>query len=146
MTTIAWDETHIAVDRRAISNAMRETRKAVAQGRHLLLGSGSTSYIRELCEWYRNGGAPAAWPAYQRTDEFCLLVVVDRDDGTIGVYEQSPYPLDDMPDRWAIGSGSRYALGALAAGASAQRAVEIAATLDEATGHGVDVYPRRLPA
>jgi hypothetical protein len=40
---------------------------------------------------------------------------------------------------YAIGSGAHYAMGAMAAGASPKRAVEIAAQFDGSTGFGVDV-------
>ena len=39
----------------------------------------------------------------------------------------------------AIGSGSEYALGAMAMGASAKRAVQIASRFDPSTGRGVTV-------
>jgi ATP-dependent protease HslVU (ClpYQ) peptidase subunit len=41
---------------------------------------------------------------------------------------------------FAIGSGAEYALGALSAGKSPVKAVEIATDLDPGTGHGVTEY------
>ena len=63
--------------------------------------------------------------------------------GDVVMYFDSVYPNKVVADFYAIGSGNELALGAMAAGADARRAVEIAIMLDTSSGgeiHTMNVF------
>lgn len=81
--------------------------------------------------WLRNGGDPAAWTG----DKPDLRAMIVRPNGEVYLADDSVHfsgPIEC--DRYAIGSGSDYALGALAMGASAEQAVRIASEFDQNSG------------
>jgi hypothetical protein len=84
--------------------------------------------------WLEQGGDPPD------LDDVNFLIVAP--DGLTMMTERLiPIPID-MP-KWALGCGGPLALGAMYAGASAVRAVEIACQLDVHCGFGVETL--RLP-
>ena len=67
----------------------------------------------------------------------CLWVI--NRNGHIAKFEDSPYPVVYNDKVFAEGSGRDFAYGAMAMGADAVRAVEIANQYDVHCGGGVDV-------
>lgn len=85
--------------------------------------------------WYRAGADPAAWTG----DKPSLRALVVKPDGSAHLFDDSAWasgPIESTT--FAIGSGGEYALGAIAMGASAARAVEVAISLDVHSGGPVD--------
>jgi ATP-dependent protease HslVU (ClpYQ) peptidase subunit len=70
-------------------------------------------------------------------DVKATLVVIDRA-GTLRRFENGPYPLTYHDEIFACGSGCDFAYGAMAMGADASRAVEVASEFDIYCGRGVD--------
>jgi ATP-dependent HslUV protease subunit HslV len=87
-----------------------------------LLGvSGDALRCAEFLRWFATGciGEPEG-------DEWEIYAIVARPDGSVGIIEDccSPFPVEGP--FFAAGSGADYAIGAMAAGASAEEAVRIA--------------------
>lgn len=61
-------------------------------------------------------------------------------DGGIYMYDGGPTPFKVDDRIWAVGSGSAAAMGAMAAGATPQEAIRIAAKYDEGTGGPVRTF------
>lgn len=140
MTTIAWDGTTLAADRAAWSSGNKYRVRKVARikapdgRRFLVAGSGDGSYASHLLAWMKGGPHPGAYPD---AGNFTIAVVIDE--------QRRIWRLDSnlrymrVRERiHACGAGQDYAIGALEAGASARRAVEIAIKRSDYAGLGVD--------
>lgn len=138
MTTVAYDGKSIAADRR-IGN-MEAGKLFRLKSGAIFAGAGYYAQIVEVCAWLNEGGKPADRPKLpddeEESSEFLLIETSGE-----AYWLTSPYLRRvKINERFcAIGSGSEYALGALAAGVSAKRAVEIACRFDVCTGKGVNV-------
>jgi len=84
-------------------------------------------------DWYIKGCDEENLPRLGKDSEVLLV----KSDGHVLWYGQDCLPCKQIADYYAIGSGFQIAMGALAAGASARRAVEIACDLDAYTGRPV---------
>lgn len=141
MSIIAWDGKTLAVDRNANWNGIRRTiRKSrrIASG-EVIAWAGTLVNGQRLADWYEHGADPDKFPDCQKEEDFAHLVVASND----GVKEYGfggPTPLihEDVYQAW--GSGSQLALGALAMGATAKEAVEVACQFCDSCGMGIDVY------
>lgn len=82
--------------------------------------------------WIKDGADPTAW-AGEKPDLRALLV---KADGSVFLFEDGPYPSGPITCDafYAIGSGSDFALGAMAMGATAQEAVGVAIRFDPNSG------------
>jgi ATP-dependent HslUV protease subunit HslV len=105
-------------------------------GKPCLIGfSGSVHMYRAWLHWLSGGDEPR-WTG---NNDYWSMMLVDHT-GYVWVRTSSSNGWAPHGRRvWAIGSGCDYALGAMYAGASAERAVVIASKLDVNTGGGVDV-------
>jgi hypothetical protein len=136
MTTIAWDGVSLAGDRlRTVDNIPFPATKVFTvceDGQSYLYGcAGNSSECVAFRRWKKGEiDAPAL------TDIYVLCVKEDR---TVWWADEKMNWLEVPNRRWAIGSGAKLALGAMAAGVPARRAVEIAEIYDNGTGLGVDV-------
>ncbi len=140
MTTIAIDDKTIAADGMAVCGGEIVALDAikmrwVPQRGVALAMVGAYALFDRLCDWYLTGAALRVLPPSE--DDWCL-VVAGGGRGVSRFIKALPYQ-DRMPDITAFGSGGAYAVGALANGASAKRAVEIAARFDPFTGGRVRV-------
>lgn len=138
MTIIAYDGKSIAVDSIACNDSMKFTlnKYKLFSGEiinSLYLWHGEYSLGLRLVDWHWSGGDISQWPSRQYTDAWTGLIVVhfDRDHRLIDMveYEQEPYPEPIDTPFLAWGSGEKFAMGAMAAGANAKRAAEIACEL-----------------
>lgn len=132
MTVIAWDGKTLAADKQATFGGTPVPATKIFRHNAELIGcSGNISESIQFVEWYFHGGDK---PVLE--DGFSALVIQN---GKVYKYEKQLIPLHlDVPV-WAAGSGADYALGAMAAGCSAEKAVEIACRFDIHCGLGVDV-------
>ena len=141
MTIVVWDGKTIAADRQITRGDQVSSRvklKRLDSGA-VVCTCGDADRGLMLIDWYINGKDPAVWPAFQRADTgWVILVVVEC--GQVYEYNQEPVaiPVEAPYDAW--GSGSSFALGALAMGATASQAVEAASKHCNTCGMGVDAF------
>lgn len=139
MTVIAWDGKTLAADRMSTCADMpRITRKLRR------LGNGEVAAITgdedmgcRLIRWYEDGADPAKWPESQRGDNWSRLIVLSADG--LKFYEREPHPMRCLDPFMAFGSGRDFAMGAMAMGASAEEAVNVACRFNIFCGCGIDV-------
>jgi len=128
MTIIAWDGTILAADRQSTHAEMRrDTTKLHWVDGHALAFTGDESAGLMMLEWWAAlcTQSPKPWPACQSTPDWARLIVVNNA-GVVTWYEQNPVALSCGPGFHAWGSGRDFAIGAMAAGAKAVQAVEVA--------------------
>ena len=101
-------------------------------------------YRRILEKWVLDGCNASAVPEdlLNNTSEFSALIV-DRDSRIAYEFDDG-YLVPIYADYTAIGSGTMLALGALAAGSTAEEAVEAASLHDKNTGGPVTTYDLNL--
>jgi hypothetical protein len=139
MTVIAWDGKSVAVDKQGNFGELRQATtkfKKLPTGEVLLWGGTAENGIA-MADWYARGADPKDFPPEQRTDSWSRLVVVAKD--KVLHYEQMPIPQRIEDSFCAWGSGRDFALGALAMGADARKAVEVACRFCTSCGIGIDV-------
>lgn len=141
MTTIVWDGTALAADRLVTSScgAMALTKIRRTSDGRLIGGAGDTVFVSRWLDWL---AAPAAarggMPAFQSDKDDYVAGIEILADGAVRLHERHGWFAIESRVT-TIGSGAAFARGAMAAGATARRAVEIAAEFDGGTGGGVDV-------
>lgn len=132
MTTIATDGITIAADGLANSDGEITTRDRVkvrvAHGRVYALCGASAAFDPAI-KWHVDGADPEKAP---KAGEWWLVVIEHNGKGC-WYTNDVPYPTQLVYPA-ALGSGERFALGAMHAGKSPREAVEIAAKLDTQTG------------
>lgn len=135
MTTIAWDGTYLAADKQASGRYTVGKVFPMADG-SFLAGAGNYSQIIEIATWIATGGAEAAKPNLCEEQTSEVLWVFP--DGS-AYWLTWPYLRRvKLNEKFAtLGSGGDYALGALAMGATAKQAVQIASRFDADTGKGI---------
>ncbi|MGE3064106.1 MAG: hypothetical protein AB7K67_00850 [Hyphomicrobiaceae bacterium] len=142
MTTIATDGTTIAADGRRLWNggqiAGDAHQKIVVRDNYIYALTGLAPMFEPMIAWHRRGAPVDDLPKMGSDAEWGALIVVDSS-GTVTKYSDScPYP-ETLPTPIAFGAGMDYAMGAMAAGASPERAVQIAAELCTHTGGAITV-------
>lgn len=129
MSVIAWDGRYFVADRMASSGELKGRATKLhksADDKHCFGFVGALDSGLMLKQWWERGARQDEWPAFQSTDNWCRLIVLDVFKRRVFTYERHPVaiPCEDKFDAW--GSGCELAIGAMAAGASALRAVQIA--------------------
>ena len=144
MSVVAWDGKTLAADRQAGCAGLRiETRKIWRQEDGTVLAfTGSIDSMMMLLRWYREGAKVEQWPASQARKDWTRLIVV-KPNLTINVYERYPEPEIVIYAPTAWGAGRDYAIGAMAMGADARKAVEVTNQFSESCGFGVDAFDVR---
>lgn len=129
MTTIAYKEGILAADSQVTyegtsdSTMTKIARNALGD---LCGASGSACYMYAFLRWFE-GGEKGEAPTPTENDGG----IVVRTDGTIECYEHpGPCPFTVTAKAYAVGSGRKLALGAMAFGASAEEAIKVAAQFD----------------
>ena len=137
MTTIAYDGKTLSVDSLASSGHITSRTH-----QKLFLGvgefsavavCGSTAVYHPIVAWLKAGADPEAWSESWDAAAWCV-----QKSGEVVRYV-SGYP-EDVTSPDSDGSGGEYAIGAMIAGASATRAVEISASLDPFTGGDIRTF------
>lgn len=145
MTVLAWDGNSLAADKQATEGGLRHLTtkiKRVEKGRfkgYLIGGSGATSQANMMMGWFESGAEPDRFPQYQDTDDLSAQLLVITPKREILRFDFNPIPIVFNDDMYALGNGRDVALGAMAMGARAAEAVEIASRLCTGCGMGVDV-------
>lgn len=144
MTAIAWDGCSIAADKMMCVGdtpmVTTKLRKVALDGNEYIIGvTGGLYYGLALLDWWVMGADPGKWPSFQATDNWTRLIIAPIG-GKPYWFGRMPYPIMCDNHFAAWGSGRELALGALAMGASAKEAVEVANRLGLYSGLGVDVF------
>lgn len=148
MSIVAYDGKVLAADRQAMNGDLPfETRKIIRlENGDIIAWTGSTDGGLAMKYWYEQGCNREEFPSCQRDkDIWSRLIVVpyhqhqiDRQ-SRLRYYEQGPDPIFLYESFMAWGSGRDVAMGALAMGATASKAVEIACRYNVYCGMGIDV-------
>lgn len=145
MSIIAWDGKALAADRQCTTAEMRQTTRKLWRMRRdtgdvvLLAATGDLSEGMEIRDWYVRGADPARWPASQRSERWSRLIVFAPDRGLF-MFEREPVEIPIMDEFCAWGIGRDFAIGAMARGATAREAVEIACRFSVYCGMGIDEF------
>ena len=139
MTTIATDRKTMAGDSQINGpyTLPKEFRKVRLIKGALIGCSGRTAQAELFFKWWADRCPVDAEPKVD--DNFEALVVFD---GRVWAYDIEMLPIDTGVPA-ATGSGMRFAMGAMMAGASPKEAVEIAMKLDPETGGRIRVVGAR---
>lgn len=106
---------------------------AVEYGQRALVGyAGEVQHGYAFLSWARNGFLVQQKPHFDKDAEFTGLMLTEK--SYIFLFNDTCFPIEVYADHYAIGTGRNFVYGALAAGASPVRAVEIAASLDLYSG------------
>lgn len=137
MTTIAYDGTYLCVDSQASKGDLLSSRTRQKMwfdvGEFLCVAlAGNTATYKPIVDWLRDGAEPSGW------GDWDAVAWAVRRDGTIERYA-SGYP-EGVNGMDADGSGAHLALGAMAAGASAVKALSIAIEYDLFSGGEVQSF------
>jgi len=131
MSTVAWDGKNISADKQVTAGTLKFSvgtkLRLISDGR-VCGGTGTYTDLDLFVEWVEHG------KAFEPDDDFEALVV-SKDGAHLYDVRLRPIPVQAP---FAIGSGSDFAIGAMAAGASASKAVGIATQYNPNTGFGVD--------
>lgn len=131
MTTIAYRDGVMAADSGCFNDGLYEGEvdKIWTLPSIGLLGCcGEYGTILKVVDWLTAGGDPAYKLRLSRDSEFAGLLV--KTCGQVLHYQLRLRPLPITANFHAIGSGRKIAIGAMAAGATAKHAVEIACYYD----------------
>ena len=142
MTVIAWDGKTLAADRLATSGGYIKggATKIFRLDRGSLVGlSGGYDCCMALFDWLCGPRNPADWPAAaQSSVEWARAMEIWPGTGSVLFHERHPHALIIKMSYYAIGAGAECAVGAMAMGASAKQAVEIAIQFINCCGGDVD--------
>lgn len=108
----------------------------------VLGGAGVFTSIRQAATWVENGGDPDTKPEFDEKD-FHLIAADSKGQLWLAADSLEWIPIEE--DVASVGSGSPYAMGAMLAGATPERAIEIATQMDSATGNGITDYYFDIP-
>lgn len=139
MTTIATDGILICSDGRATSNSdaiqTNDAIKIVQFYGRIYAATGPECLLAPLAEWHNAGADPNSTPVRGEDGGWALLVIDDHyGEARMRLYDsEAPYPVVVGPP-YVMGSGGRWAMGAMLAGVDARRAVEIACLKDVYSG------------
>lgn len=140
MTTIAWDGITLAADRKMGDRYNVQKIFKVPQG--WAAGCGDYDLVIEVVQWLCDGAdrnnLPNLPDKYREAVAPADIIVITPK-GKVN-WLTWPYmrfqPVTEK--KVAFGSGSDFAMGAMAAGATAREAVAIACRYDSNTGQGID--------
>jgi hypothetical protein len=124
MTAIAYRDGVMAADTMETIdvNVKRLDSQKVSKYRGHLIGISGEACPENVAfaKWYF-GGERKPWP-----EHFSFTALVVNPDGAIEIWDKTANKLVINDEFWAVGSGMEFCLGAMAAGATAKEAVQIA--------------------
>lgn len=126
MTVLAWDGRYVAADSLECYGSCRSAKpiqKLRQRGSTIFACTGTGALFEPMIEWYLGGRKLDELPKADDRDKDTKLLVFEN--GKAWVYSPSlPYPAElHAPDAWGVGAD--MAIGAMEAGASAEKAVEV---------------------
>ncbi len=141
MTTIVATRKMLAADSLTANEdgliISEATPKIVRIGGDIIGCEGDDDYIAEFLAWYEAGRNPETRPADIEHNQFAAIVLTS--DRRLLKYFARCYPIEHGAGWLTLGSGQDIAAGAMAAGATPGRAVEIACGLNVWSGPPVVV-------
>lgn len=143
MTTIAWDGKTLAGDQGSWSGpARRHVRKVfrikARDGNEFLVGfCGDGAFALAVLAWMRGEDEKPSYRTFGVSPDLQCAMVIDKDLTVWGLGASLTYYRFDEK-MMAMGGGQEFAWGALEAGASAARAIEIAIKRSDYAAFGVD--------
>lgn len=147
MTTVAWDGKTMAADRQMTIGPIRmesvhpKIKRITYHGQPAIVGRAGTMVLGlAVVDWLEKGCPVDERPDIGDGDNDNFTVMVAGENG-VYLYVDSLLPIPLGYTKWALGTGAEFALGAMDAGASAKRAVELTCARDINSGSGVDVLP-----
>ncbi len=139
MTCIAWDGITLAADKYAYVNGITGITTKIRRVKNLLVGvSGNNVLTPQIFTWAETGFLDSAMPELQKDPRDHSAIMVITADREILLYENTTTPWVQERPFWAIGSGREFAIGAMAAKATAVEAIAIAADYAALCGRGCD--------
>ena len=145
MSVIAWDGKTLAADRQACTGDTKATVRKIfkLESGEILAFAGDLDVGMAMKHWYEEGHKREDFPKINRDEKtFCRLIVASE--SGVVYYERTPEPVQLLDLFMAWGCGREAALGAMAMGADAVKAVEIASRFILYCGNGCDSYRVRL--
>lgn len=145
MSVIAWDGKTLAADRQSCCGETISTVRKIfkLETEEVIALSGDLDIGMTMKRWYEEGHEREDWPKINEDEKrFCRLIVASE--AGVIYYERTPDPVQVIDLFMAWGCGREAALGALAMGASAEKAVEIASRFVLYCGNGCDSYRVRF--
>ena len=141
MSVVVWDGKTLAADCQVTAAGTRHRVSKIRklESGEVLAWTGWQDSGLAMADWYQQGADPKAFPAIQSDENRWSRLVVASPAGVFA-YEHLPFRLDVLDPYCAWGAGMDYALGALAMGADARRAVEVACLFSVDCGFGVEAY------
>jgi ATP-dependent protease HslVU (ClpYQ) peptidase subunit len=136
MTTIAWDGKTLAADKQSTwGTTPVPTTKIFFKNDtgHIYGAAGCKDDVMKFFAWMEDTMPEDNKPVL--SDDFCGIII---EDGAIFQVNKGLILHRIHRKTWAIGSGADYALGAMAMGADAKDAVDVATQLDINTGLGIE--------
>lgn len=132
MTTICWDGETLAADSQSTTGSTRGKAVKIAKNKagFLVAGAGEFAVVKHWMRWVLNGMLVDDQPQTAAKSDIVIIEPRGRAVMFCGNAISQPLPRK----QWAWGSGSDYALGAMAMGADARQAVAVARKLDIYTG------------
>lgn len=150
MTVIVWDGQKLVGDKQATEGGILQTVtkvRKITSGKHkgwLIGAAGATAQCNMMMGWFEAGADPNKFPhALQKEDGFAAHMIAISPQGVVHKYEFVPFPIIFEDTFYASGSGRDLAIGALAMGADAVKAAEVACTYCSECGVGLDVVELR---
>lgn len=103
-----------------------------------IAGAGYYDQIVEIADWLSKGSVPEDRPNLPDGDDSgSSLIIIDEEGQCFWLTWPYLRPIKVDEPFIALGSGASYAMGAMAAGATAEKAVAIAIEFDSNSGKGV---------
>jgi len=153
MTTIAYKNGVLAFDSRVTTGSALTgaTIKAKQFKNVMAAGCGDVQAVHAFLDWVEAGYKQEEKSKFA-IDVLAAMegmefegILIDRKTRKLYFFGNAFYPFEITAPFYAIGSGSHFAMGAMAMGASAHKAVKVASTLDTATGGQVHMLAFKLP-
>jgi hypothetical protein len=140
MTVIAWDGKILAADRQGTVGDTIYTIQKLFPLSHggAMATTGHADSAAVMRQWWSDGANKKLWPACQSDKDKWSCLIIARPNKPVLSYETLPEPLVGVDCLAAWGIGREAALGAMAMGADAIKAVEIASRIVIGCGRGCD--------
>ncbi len=145
MSVIAWDGKVLAADRQYICGDTISTAKKIFKlsNGEVLAFCGDLDTGMTMKRWYESGHKIEDWPVdiQNDKDKWCRIIIANP--LKIFYFERTPDPVEILDDFMAFGCGREVALGAMAMGATAVQAVQVASRFVIGVGNGVEAFTVR---
>jgi ATP-dependent protease HslVU (ClpYQ) peptidase subunit len=146
MSVIVWDGKTLAADCQVSygSTACKISKIRRLEDGTIIATTGTECAGGLMADWFERGADLSNYPECQKDkDDWSRLIVV-LPNRQVFCYEKYPVVLrlKQIPMAW--GSGQDFALGALAMGADARKAVEIASQFSTDCGFGIEAFDIEL--